>query len=162
MKLFAKLKNDKKGFTLVEMIVVIVIIGILLAILVPGMFKYIDKAKDKQIMVEARSVYMDVQTAAAEAYGTHGVTAQQVTDAFQADGNVAQLDNSAGVKTVTADIEVTSGVKVSVDVPKAGKVSDITIDDKGKVIALKYTVGGKTVSLSGDSWTEPTEVAPSP
>ncbi|MDY2653138.1 MULTISPECIES: type IV pilin protein [Eisenbergiella] len=45
MRLFLKLKNDKKGFTLVGMIVVI--IGILLAILVPGMFKYIDKAKDK-------------------------------------------------------------------------------------------------------------------
>lgn len=45
MRLFPKLKNDKKGFTLVGMIVVI--IGILLAILVPGMFKYIDKAKDK-------------------------------------------------------------------------------------------------------------------
>ena len=36
MKLLQNLKKDKKGFTLIEMIVVIVIIGILLAILVPG------------------------------------------------------------------------------------------------------------------------------
>lgn len=53
MNLVERLKKDKKGFTLVEMIVVIVIIGILLAILVPGMFKYIQKAKDKQILVNA-------------------------------------------------------------------------------------------------------------
>lgn len=44
MKLLQNLKKDKKGFTLVEMIVVIVIIGILLAILIPGMFRYIDNA----------------------------------------------------------------------------------------------------------------------
>lgn len=47
MNLVERLKKDKKGFTLIEMIVVIVILGILLAILVPGMIKYIDKAKDK-------------------------------------------------------------------------------------------------------------------
>ena len=57
MNLVERLKKDKKGFTLVEMIVVIVIIGILLAILVPGMFKYIQKAKDKQILVDARTAY---------------------------------------------------------------------------------------------------------
>lgn len=68
MKLMERLKKDKKGFTLIEMIVVIVILGILLAILVPGMIKYIDKAKDKQIMVNAHAAYMDALTAAAEEY----------------------------------------------------------------------------------------------
>ena len=66
MNLVERLKKDKKGFTLIEMIVVIVILGILLAILVPGMIKYIDKAKDKQIMVNAHAAYMDATTAAAE------------------------------------------------------------------------------------------------
>lgn len=51
------------------MIVVIVIIGILLAILVPGMFRYIDKAKDKQIEVNARTAYLNMSTAIAELYG---------------------------------------------------------------------------------------------
>ena len=37
--------NNKKGFTLVEMIVVIVILGILLAIMVPQLIKYVDKAR---------------------------------------------------------------------------------------------------------------------
>lgn len=57
-----------KGFTLVEMIVVIVIIGILLAILVPGMFRYIQKAKEQQAIVECRAVVTAAQTLALELY----------------------------------------------------------------------------------------------
>lgn len=78
MKLLQNLKKDKKGFTLVEMIVVIVIIGILLAILVPGMFKYIDKAKDKQILVNARTAQLNLETAVRELYGKNGVTLPDV------------------------------------------------------------------------------------
>ena len=74
MKLLQNLKKDKKGFTLVEMIVVIVIIGILLAILVPGMFKYIDKAKDKQILVNARTAQLNLETAVRELYGKNQVS----------------------------------------------------------------------------------------
>ena len=48
------------------MIVVIVIIGILLAILVPGMFKYIQKAKEQQAIVECRAAV----TAADFGFGT--------------------------------------------------------------------------------------------
>ena len=80
MKLLQNLKKDKKGFTLVEMIVVIVIIGILLAILVPGMFKYIDKAKDKQILVNARTAQLNLETAVRELYGKNGVTIENIAD----------------------------------------------------------------------------------
>lgn len=43
-KVFKKLK-DKKGFTLVELIVVLVILAILAALLVPALTGYIDKSK---------------------------------------------------------------------------------------------------------------------
>lgn len=56
------LKKNKKGFTLVEIIVVLLIIGILLAITIPSIMGYVGKAKDAQLEAEARSGYVAAQT----------------------------------------------------------------------------------------------------
>lgn len=61
-------KNSKKGFTLVELIVVLVILAILAAILVPALLGWIDKAKEKQILLDARNAYMALQEVVTEDY----------------------------------------------------------------------------------------------
>lgn len=66
--MFKKLKN-KKGFTLVELIVVLVILAILAALLVPALTGYIDKANQEKVIAECRSVVMAAQTTASEYYG---------------------------------------------------------------------------------------------
>lgn len=54
-------KLNKKGFTLVEVIVVLVILAILIAIAVPSVMKYIDDAKDAQIMAQAKGTIQEVE-----------------------------------------------------------------------------------------------------
>ena len=51
---------NKKGFTLVELVVVIAIIGVLAAILVPTMMSYIRKAKLKSANSNAKIVFNTV------------------------------------------------------------------------------------------------------
>ena len=46
-------KSNKKGYTLTELIVVIVIIGILAAVLIPSITGYVGKAKDSACEQEA-------------------------------------------------------------------------------------------------------------
>lgn len=51
-----KLLGTSKGFTLVELIVVIAIVGILAAILIPQFTGFQAKAKSTQVMVEAKQI----------------------------------------------------------------------------------------------------------
>lgn len=70
---FLNLKYKRnKGFTLVELIVVLVILAILAAILVPALLGYIDRAKEHQYIVEARDLMVASEVAIMEAYAKEG------------------------------------------------------------------------------------------
>lgn len=116
-----KMKN-KKGFTLVELIVVLVILAILAALLVPALTGYIDRARKEAIVAETRSCVMAAQTIAAEKYGA----------------NAADVADDA-MTAVVGDIKKLAEVD--------GTISGITMkkadgsDYAGKVSTLTYTKG---------------------
>ena len=117
-----KLKNDKKGFTLVELIVVLVILAILAALLVPALTGYIDKAKEKSIIAETRSVVMAAQTLADEAYGT--------LDVGEEDGISFSKESAIKFSDVTTLAEVTGTIE-SINV-STGKITKVVYKNKNK------------------------------
>jgi len=52
-------KLNKKGFTLIELIVVIAILAILVAILIPSLTNYIDAANKSKNQANCRSLYTE-------------------------------------------------------------------------------------------------------
>lgn len=135
--MFKKLK-EKKGFTLVELIVVLVILAILAALLIPALTKYIDKAKEKDIIAETRQVVMAAQTLTDEAYAKKDVN-----------GAVEYGNDKDVTQAAVADLaEVTQGNITSVTITGA-KVTGVTYTKKGKICTYasdgsgtdgKYTV----------------------
>lgn len=124
-----KLKENKKGFTLVELIVVLVILAILAALLIPALTGYIYKAKDKSITAETRQAVMAAQTLVDEKYASDQKT--EIT--------VGSVDNSS-VKI--DDIKKLAEVN--------GEISDVQVKD-GKVTKLVYSNGGKTCTYNGSA-----------
>ena len=61
-------KQSKKGFTLVEVIVVIVIIAILAGIAVPALTGYIERAKTRAAMTDAKNIATALQTIVVESF----------------------------------------------------------------------------------------------
>ena len=59
-----KLKKNKKGFTLAELLIVVAIIGVLVAISIPIFTSQLEKAREATDAANLRSAYAEVSAAA--------------------------------------------------------------------------------------------------
>jgi len=64
-----KALKNKKGFTLMELIVVLIIVAVLMAALLPSLIGWINESRESALKVDGRTALLAIQSVTAEAKG---------------------------------------------------------------------------------------------
>ena len=147
--------RSRGGFTLVELIVVLVILGVLATFAVPALSGYIDSAKEKQAVSETQACVMTATRQGAQNYAL----VQNASITGKNDGANA-LTNWAGTLTNKAptvtggDVALTEGsgqYLLHVNDPPAGSITPVGISTdagvKGTVQGMTCNAGGQVLYL---------------
>ena len=110
------MKNSKKGFTLVEIMIVVVIIGLLAAMAIPAFTKVRNTSQTKAITNNLRQL----ASAADQYFLENGLSSVGSSDLIGTDKLVKSVDLIAGE---TNDATITQGVAITASGGTPGDVS---------------------------------------
>ncbi len=144
-----KKKKNRKGFSLVELIVVLVIMAILSAALIPSLIGYISKTKEQNVQSECQQAVTAAQTIASGLYAS----ADGKYEFTDASGSTVSVALGTDKKYSTAMSGATGSIKTLAEVP--GTIESVTVNEQGLVEGLVYTNGGKKCTYTRANATAP-------
>lgn len=147
--------RSRDGFTLVELIVVLVILGVLATFAVPALTGYIDSAKEKQAVSEAQACVMTATRQGAQNYAlVQNASITGKSDGANALTNWAGTLTNEGPTVTGGDVALTEGsgqYLLHVNNPPAGSITPVGISTdagvKGTVQWMTCNAGGQVLYL---------------
>ena len=121
-----KKTNRKKGFTIIELVIVIAVIGILAAVLIPTFSNVIENANAAAAKSSARAIFENATIAASMGnVSLNGMIIESKDGNYKyivTDGQLEDYEGTVGTNATTVDggWKVYMSTTVSVEVPKKG------------------------------------------
>jgi len=137
MKIIQTLKN-RKGFTLMELIIVMVILALLAAAVLPSFINFVRDARESSLLAEARLGHVAAQVVLTESAGS-----TTALEAAQTQLRIAPMENTRFFGLIENDV------------PAGGIFSNILSNSVGRVTELTYSRGGRTVTIDDDGIVRP-------
>lgn len=141
MKFLGKLRKKSEGFTLVELIVVLIILAILAAFTIPAMLGFVNEARDKAFIAQAREVYVAAQSVATEQAVTNPADWATLGATLSRPVAADPPTNAAMARMIGNDIDATATWTVTLVPVVDGNPPD------GNVDAVAFTVNGRTITI---------------
>lgn len=124
---FRERRNEEDGFTLVELLVVMLILGILAAIAIPAFFSQRDKGYDSDAKSNARTAQTALESYAVDNGGKY--TGADMTKLAAIEGTITNLSDTVALSPTPGDSTYTivstskSGTTFSIDRASTGAVT---------------------------------------
>ncbi|MDP2805628.1 MAG: prepilin-type N-terminal cleavage/methylation domain-containing protein [Gallionellaceae bacterium] len=142
------MKQIQKGFTLIELMIVVAIIGILAAVAIPAYQDYITKAKVSKVAAAVESVKLAVASFAQENGGSVTITADNWS-------SLGISTNGPTFTTEVTDISVgtAGGIVASVPASVTGTACTISFTPNFGATATTWTVRADATAVAGSTIT---------
>lgn len=129
-------KMNNKGFSLVELIIVIAIMAILIVVLAPQYLKYVERSRNSTDMQNAATIKTAIETYAADPEAQKAFASETFTVKIAQAGGTIGVDSNGAVAAALTEAGLTIG--------------DIKCSSKTKWTS--YTIKGTPQSNGGIKW----------
>ena len=169
-----KLRKNKKGFTLVELIVVIAIMAVLAGVVAGVTVSQLNKNTDKTNLSQAKGiadfVAGEIADTTSSVYNNGELDASKIVDAIKGQYKSVTFSNTTSNSTVQTAVTAAPGkgifainiVKTTGNNPKVESVEILYTEKQSGGKTKGYKVSDDGVIEPIDNWTAPTPVNPTP